>query len=103
MLRKQNKIKFFFRNFGDATRYYSHGLVRRFVDDDVLFLASGIAFNVLLCVIPLLLLLSSFLGSMLNSSDIATQNIYKFLSKALPNQSQAIGIKNLTFRIINDM
>ena len=103
MQRKENKIKFFFRNFWDATRYYTHGLIRRFVDDDILFLASGIAFNVLLCIIPLLLLFSSFLGSLLNSSDIAMQNIDKFLSKALPNQSQAIGIKNLTFRIINDM
>jgi membrane protein len=103
MPRKENKIKSFFRNFWDATRYYAHGLVHRFVDDDILFLASGIAFNVLLCIIPLLLLLSAFLGSLLNSSDIATQNIDKFLSKALPNQSHAIAIKNLTFRIINDM
>ncbi len=103
MPRKENKIKFFFRNFWDATRYYTHGLVHRFVEDDILFLASGIAFNVLLCIIPLLLLISAFLGSLLNSSDIAMQDIDKFLSKALPNQSQAIGIKNLTFRIINDM
>jgi membrane protein len=103
MPRREDKIKYFFRNFWDATRYYFHGIVLRFVEDDILFLASGIAFNVLLCIIPLLLLVSAFLGSLLNSSDIAMQNIDKFLSRALPNQTQAIAIKNLTFRIINDL
>jgi membrane protein len=75
----------------------------RFIEDDVLFLASGIAFNVLLCIIPLLLLVSALLGVVLNSSDMAMQNIEKFLTKALPNQSQAVAIKDLTFRIINDL
>ena len=103
MTRFDKKVSYFFRNFWDATRYYSHGLMVRFIEDDVLFLASGIAFNVLLCIIPLLLLVSALLGVVLNSSDIAMQNIEKFLTKALPNQSQAIAIKNLTFRIINDL
>ena len=103
MTRFDKKVSYFFRNFWDATRYYSHGLMVRFIEDDVLFLASGIAFNVLLCIIPLLLLVSALLGVVLNSSDMAMQNIEKFLTKALPNQSQAIAIKNLTFRIINDL
>ncbi len=103
MTRLDKKVSYFFRNFWDATRYYSHGLMVRFIEDDVLFLASGIAFNVLLCIIPLLLLVSALLGVVLNSSDMAMQNIEKFLTKALPNQSQAIAIKDLTFRIINDL
>ncbi len=103
MTRFDKKIRYFFRNFWDATRYYSHGLMVRFIEDDVLFLASGIAFNVLLCIIPLLLLVSALLGVVLNSSDIAMQNIEKFLMKAFPNQSQAMAIKDLTFRIINDL
>ena len=53
MTRFDKKVSYFFRNFWDATRYYSHGLMVRFIEDDVLFLASGIAFNVLLCIIPL--------------------------------------------------
>ena len=55
MTRFDKKVSYFFRNFWDATRYYSHGLMVRFIEDDVLFLASGIAFNVLLCIIPLCL------------------------------------------------
>jgi len=103
MTRLDKRISFFVRNFLDATRYYSRGLMTRFIEDDVLFLASGIAFNVLLCIIPLLLLVSALLGVVLNSSEMAMQNIEKFLSKALPNQAQANEIKNLTFRIINDL
>jgi len=100
--RIEKGVSFFLRNFWDATRYYTRGLLARFVEDDVLFLASGIAFNVLLCIIPLLLLVSSLLGIFLKSSDIAMANIDKFLSKALPSQAQAVAIKELTFRIIND-
>ncbi len=102
MPRTDKNLSYFLRNFWDATRYYSRGLMARFVEDDVLFLASGIAFNVLLCIIPLLLLVSSLLGIFLKSSDIAMANIDKFLTKALPNQAQAVAIKDLTFRIIND-
>ncbi|HTR80739.1 MAG TPA: YihY/virulence factor BrkB family protein [Bacteroidota bacterium] len=98
----KKKVSYVVRNFWDATRYYSRGLIARFVEDDVLFLASGIAFNVLLCIIPLLLLASSLLGIFLNSSDMAMANIDKFLTKALPNQAQAVAIKDLAFRIIND-
>ena len=103
MNQARKRISSFFRNFWDATRYYMHGIVSRFVEDDVLFLASGIAFNVLLCIIPFLLLVSSLLGSLLNSSEMATENIDKFLTKVLPNQAQSIPIKNLAFRIINDL
>lgn len=102
MTRVDKKVSYFIRNFWDAARYYSRGLMVRFVEDDVLFLASGIAFNVLLCIIPLLLLVSSLLGVFLKSSDLAMDNIDKLLTKALPNQAQAVAIKNLTFRIIND-
>jgi len=102
MPRTEKNLAYLMRNFWDATRYYSRGLMARFVEDDVLFLASGIAFNVLLCIIPLLLLVSSLLGIFLKSSDIAMENIDKFLTKALPNQAQAVAIKDLTFRIISD-
>lgn len=102
MARPDNAINYFFRNFWDATKYYSRGLAARFVEDDILFLAAGIAFNVLLCIIPLLLLVSSILGSFLNSSEIAEQNIDKFLSRALPNEPQAIAVRNLIFRIVSD-
>jgi membrane protein len=56
-------------------------------EDDVMFLASGVAFNLLLAVIPFVLLLASvsilFVG---NSPDSAAQTALEFLDRLLPTK-----------------
>ena len=40
----------------EAAWFYTRSLTRKFFEDDILFLASGLAFNGILTMIPLLLL-----------------------------------------------
>ncbi|MGH7491889.1 MAG: YihY/virulence factor BrkB family protein [bacterium] len=58
--------------------------VLRFDRDDGMFLASGLAFNVILCLLPFLLILASLWGYYLESSQKAQQDILAFVAQALP-------------------
>ena len=86
-----------------ALTYYIKGLYLRFKEDDILFMASGIAFNCVLCLIPLLLLLTSILGIFLNSSDLANSKIEEVLSAAFPSQPYAQNIKSTISQVISDI
>jgi membrane protein len=61
-------------------------------DDDVMFLASGVSFNLLLAVVPFVLLLASvsilFLGS---TPDSAADTALNFLDRLLPSNNWAEG------------
>ncbi len=83
--------------------YYIKGVYLRFKEDDVLFMASGIAFNCILCLIPLLLLLTSILGMFLNSSELANHKIEEVLSAAFPPQPYAQNIKSNITHVISDI
>jgi membrane protein len=82
---------------------YTKGVVKRFVQDDFLFLASGIAFNVILCIIPILLLLSSFVGIVLNSSEVALSNVHELLTKALPDQPHTSYLRALADKYVTNL
>jgi len=56
----------------------------KFHRDDGLFLASGIAFQVLLCLVPLALLVLSFAGSYLFSHERALEQFGLYLEQAAP-------------------
>ncbi|MDE3057968.1 MAG: YihY/virulence factor BrkB family protein [Bacteroidota bacterium] len=92
-----------FKTFFAEARYYLRGVYVRFIEDDILFLASGIAFNIIFCLIPLLLLFSSLIGSLLNSTQIATENIQELVAKALPNRPYASEVSLFAGRIIHDL
>ncbi len=72
-------------------------------EQDVLFLASGIAFNGVLCLIPILLLFTSFLGIVLNSSELAVQKIDQIIKAAFPDQQYTQHIKNSIQQMIKDI
>ncbi|MGA3083265.1 MAG: YihY/virulence factor BrkB family protein [Thermodesulfobacteriota bacterium] len=55
--------------------------------DDIFFLASGLAFNLLICFIPLLLVILSILGFFLYSSQDIHGYVQMNLEKMLPNAS----------------
>lgn len=80
-------------SFAEWVRYYLKGSYRRFQEEDILLLSSGLAFNGILCMIPLLLLLTSFLGIVLNSSELAVKRIDEILVSAFPPEPYAIKIK----------
>jgi len=56
----------------------------KFDRDRGLFLASGIAFQVLLCLVPLALLVLSFAGTYLFTNDSVTEQVERFLAQAAP-------------------
>jgi membrane protein len=74
----------------------SIGFFRKLKNDDVFFLASGLAFNLLVCFIPLLLVILSMLGFFLHSSQDIMGHIQGYLEKMLPYASP-----RLTSNILN--
>lgn len=99
----KRNIKQASQSFIVAFVYYIKNLFRHLYNDEIFFLASGISFNGVLCLIPILLLFTSLFGIVLNSSDLAVQKIQEILAAAFPNQPYAINIKNSIQTIIKDI
>jgi len=76
-----------------TTWAYITSIGRKVVDLDILFLASGVAFNGVLTLIPLMLLLASALGIFLNSSALGVQQLHDILNTIFPPQPFATSIK----------
>jgi membrane protein len=87
----------------ESIRYYIWGVSKRFIEDDALFLSSGIAFNVLFCSIPVLLLASSLVGTVLFSSDALFRNVHEFILRVFPNQPHAESIQNFINHLLRDL
>jgi membrane protein len=68
-----------------------------------MMLAAGLAFNTILCTIPVLLLLTSVFGSFLNSSEMAVQKIQEILDTAFPAQPYATEIKSAIEKMLSDI
>jgi len=74
----------------------SPGFFKKIVADDIFFLASGLAFNFLICFIPLLLVGLSILGYFLHSSQEFMGYVRVYIEKMLPQASP-----KLTANILN--
>lgn len=72
-------------------------------EQDAVFLASGIAFNGVLCLIPLLLLFTSIFGIVLNSSELAMQKIDQILNAAFPDQPYTQSIRDSIQTVIKSI
>jgi membrane protein len=72
----------FFRLLGSA--------LAKFNRDQGLFLASGIAFQLLLCLVPLMLLVLSFAGSYLVTHERVIDQIRRYLEQAAPTLDPAV-------------
>jgi membrane protein len=83
--------------------YYTKGLYSKMNDENILFLSSGIAFNGILCLIPLLLLITSLLGIVINSSIIPVQKIDELLNTAIPSQPYSQQITTTLKTVIRDI
>lgn len=83
--------------------YYSKGLYKRFSDENILFLASGVAFSAILYLIPILLLLTSLIGFFIHRSIVPLQKIDDVLNAIFPPQPYAQDIKTSIVGIIMDI
>jgi membrane protein len=72
------------------------------LQDDVIFLASGLAFNILLCFLPLLLLFIYLVGLLFQYSD-AGRLIDNILMTVFPNQPHALAIRQLISTMLSEI
>ncbi|MEW6188177.1 MAG: YihY/virulence factor BrkB family protein, partial [Thermodesulfobacteriota bacterium] len=63
------------------------GFYKKIEADDIFFLASGLAFNFLICFIPLILVILSILGFFLYSSQEILSYVKVYIEKMLPQAS----------------
>ncbi|MDX1624533.1 MAG: YhjD/YihY/BrkB family envelope integrity protein, partial [Gemmatimonadota bacterium] len=68
--------------------------------DQIFFLASGITFNVLVTIVPLLLISISLLGVLVESSSAARSQILDLIQRVMPLASEQA--KNLLFSMVED-
>jgi membrane protein len=66
------------------------GFFHKLGADNIFFLASGLAFNLLICFIPLLLVILSILGFFLHTSQEILEYLRLYLDKMLPQASSKI-------------
>ncbi|MEW6510151.1 MAG: YihY/virulence factor BrkB family protein [Bacteroidota bacterium] len=87
----------------EAGRFYARAIGRKLVEDDVLFLASGLAFNGILTLIPMLFLSAAAVGTILNSYVLSMQQLNEILDTIFPRQPFAVEIKTTIRSIIADI
>jgi membrane protein len=80
------------RQVGSVT-FYTRLTWRKLKDDDVLFLASGLAFNGILTLLPMLFLSAALVGTLLNSDAAGLDHLNDFLEAIFPQQPYAEEIK----------
>ncbi|MBA4395524.1 MAG: hypothetical protein C0407_18385, partial [Desulfobacca sp.] len=66
------------------------GFSKKLAADNIFFLASGLAFNLLICFIPLLLVILSVLAFFLYSTQEIMEYLRIYLDKMLPQASSKI-------------
>lgn len=77
-------------------------LVDKLQKDDVFFLSSGLAFNVLICLLPILLSFIYVIGLVFQSEN-TIEVIDNLLVTAFPNQPHAITIRKLISTILSEI
>jgi membrane protein len=87
----------------EIIRFFVTGIYRRFTQDEMLLFGSAIAYNCVLCIIPLLLLLTSVIGIFLSGSDATIQHINDLLNAAFPDQPYANKIKSSIQEVVLDI
>ena len=79
-------------SFRQAVKDFTAQTWKALADDDVMFLASGVSFNLLLSVVPFVLLLVSVsMFALGNTPDSAADTAVQFLDRLLPSQSWTEG------------
>ncbi len=88
--------------FGWTFRDYAKRIWDNSAEDNVLFLAGGIAFNILLAAVPFVLLLVWFLTYLLNKSSAgANEVVIHYLDRLLPSHAEDVGSQYHS--LLNDM
>src|SRR5271169_6853217 len=74
--------------------FYAQLIWRKLKQDDILFLASGLAFNGILTLLPMLFLSAAVVGTLLHSDAASLDHVNDFLDALFPQQPYAEEIKS---------
>jgi membrane protein len=85
---------------GRWVAFYAKNLWHKASHDQIFFLSSGITFNVLVTIVPLLLLSISILGVLVESSGAARDQVLAFMQQVMPLASDQA--ESLLFSLIQD-
>lgn len=77
----------------ESLYYYAQLVWRKLKQDDILFLASGLAFNGILTLLPMLFLSAAVVGTLLHSDAASLDRVNDFLDAIFPQQPYAEEIK----------
>jgi membrane protein len=93
-------LRAWWRGFRRYGAFYAKNLWHKASRDQLFFLSSGITFNVLVTIVPLLLITISVLGMLVESSTSARQQILSFIQRVMPLASAQA--ESLLFSLVDD-
>jgi membrane protein len=88
------------RAFPRYSAFYAKNLWHKAARDQLFFLSSGITFNVLVTIVPLLLISIAVLGILVESSISAREQILTFIQRVMPLASAQA--ESLLFGLVDD-
>jgi len=80
----------------DFCRHYFGGIYHRVGDDHLLLLGSGLAFSVIMCIVPFVLIIIYLLGHFLESASVSHQ-LSLFIDTMIPYQQYADYAKKILY------
>jgi membrane protein len=83
--------------------YYARLIWRKLKQDDILFLASGLAFNGILTLLPMLFLSAAVVGTLLHSDATSLDRVNDFLDAIFPQQPYADEIKSSIRSVVSEI
>lgn len=86
--------KFKYKNVWHFIKYYIVGIYNRVGDNNLLLFAAGLAFSLIICIMPFILLLISLLGNLLANESIRDQ-ISNFIYTVIPYTNYADFVNNI--------
>ena len=93
-------LRLWWRAFRRYGAFYARNLWHKANRDQIFFLSSGITFNVLVTIVPLLLITISVLGMLVESSTSAREQILSFIQRVMPLASAQA--ESLLFGLVED-
>lgn len=92
-----------FSALAGTLRETAGGLIEQWRTHPILLLASGISFHAILCLIPLILLGTSLLGAVLNSSEQAVRQIHETITAAFPQSPYSGKIQETLREVLSEI
>jgi membrane protein len=87
----------------EAGWFYVRHIWRKLTEDDVLFLASGLAFNGILTMVPMLFLSAALVGTVLDSYSLSIGQLNEVLDTIFPQQPFANEIRDSIRAVVEDI